>query len=269
VIDLHTHILPGLDDGPADMEEAVAMCRQAISDGTTAVVASPHMFNGMFDVGREDILDGVNRLRKRLEVESLSLAVSPGADVHAVPNLDKLLRDGLAMTIGDGGKYIMTELPQDTLPPGLSQLLFSLQLAGITPIISHPERNMEVQANPFLMTDIVEAGNLIQLTAASVTGDFGEPPRECARALITARLAHLVASDAHSPDRRPPGLSRALAVVRKLLPTEEVKEMFFHRPRQVLAGEYIDLPEWAGPELQEKKRFAWTSRIRRGNRQFE
>ncbi|UCD57684.1 MAG: hypothetical protein JSV16_00830 [Candidatus Hydrogenedentota bacterium] len=243
MIDLHTHILPGMDDGPRQMEEALAMCRIAADDGITAVVASPHMFNGMFNVTRDDILAGVKRLSERIRMEAIPLAVKPGADVWAMPNLTRLLREGAVMTVGDRGKYLMVELPYDVLPLGLSQLLFSIQLQGITPILSHPERNLTVQADPLLMTGFVEAGNLVQLTAASVTGDFGEHAQKCAFALLAARLAHLIASDAHSPDKRPPGLSRALTVVGELLPIEEVDDIFLHRPLRVLAGEYVDLPE--------------------------
>lgn len=257
MIDLHVHILPGLDDGPADMGRALAMCRLAADDGTTTVIASPHMFNGMYDVARGDILEGVSSLKEFLEIEEIQLNVLPGADVHAVPNLDALVREGYVMTIGDGGKYLIAELPQDILPQGLLQLFFSVQLLGITPIISHPERNLEIQSNPMLLAEIVEAGNLVQLTAASVTGEFGEAAQKCAHALLGARLAHVVASDAHSCDRRRPGLSRAFAVVKELLPVEDAEEIFLRRPEEILSGEYIDLPEPETPAPAKKKRFSW------------
>ncbi len=257
MIDLHTHILPGLDDGPSDVEEALEMCRLAVADGVTTVVASPHMFNGMYDVARGDVLDGVSRLQGRLDAEGIPLRIVPGADVHAAPNLDTLVKEGYAMTIGDGGKYLMTELPQDVLPEGLSSLLFSIQLLGITPVISHPERNLEIQSDPMLLADLVEAGSLVQLTAASVTGGFGEPVRNCAHTLLEARLAHVVASDAHSPVRRRPGLSRAFAAVKELLSIEEAEDIFIHRPIRILAGEYVDFPESKKPPFEKKKRFSW------------
>jgi protein-tyrosine phosphatase len=263
VIDLHVHILPDLDDGPTDMGRALAMCRLAADDGTTTVVASPHMFNGMYDVARGDILKAVNCLREFLEIEEIDLEVLPGADVHAVPNLDTLVREGYAMTVGDRGKYMVTELPQDILPQGLLQLFFSIQLLGITPIISHPERNLEIQSNPMLLTEMVEAGTLVQLTAASITGEFGDAARKCAHALLEARLAHVVASDAHSCDRRLPGLSRAFAVAKELLPVEDAEEIFLHRPKKILSGEYIDLPEPVRPASAKKRRFSWRRDTRR------
>lgn len=219
------------------------MCRLAVADGTRAMVASPHMFNDMFDVAPGDILLGVSRLRERLRAEGIPLVVVPGADVRVVPGLDRLIRNGLAMTLGNNGRYIMIEFPQHILPHGLPDILFSIQLTGTIPIITHPERNLEVQADPLVMARFVEAGNLVQLTAASVVGWFGEAARDCAHTLLAARLAHLIASDAHSSNKRPPGLSKAFALMEELLPTEEVEEIFVHRPLSVLAGEHVDLPE--------------------------
>ena len=265
MIDLHTHILPGLDDGPADAEEALAMCRLAVADGTAAIVASPHMFDGAFNVTRMDILDGVCRLQDVLDAEGIPLRVFPGADVHAVPELEKLVREGCVMTISDRGKYLITELPQDVLPHRLFDLLFSIQLAGVTPIISHPERNLQVQTDPFMMAEYTEAGNLVQLTAASITGDFGSAAQSCAHVLISARLAHLVASDAHSIDRRPPILSHAFDAVKELLPLEETEEMFVHSPLRILAGEYPDLYEPSRLRMNSGKKFRFWNR--RGERQ--
>lgn len=264
MIDLHIHILPGLDDGPPDTEQALAMCRLAVADGTTAVVASPHMFNGMHDVARGDILAGVARLEGLLKAEEIALDVMPGADVHVAPDLGALVKGGYVMTIGDGGKYLMTELPQDIVPRGLSHLLFSIQLLGITPVISHPERNLEIQADPMLLAELVRAGNLVQVTAASVTGDFGEPAQKCAHALLKARMAHVVASDAHSCNRRRPGLSRAFAAVKELLSADEAEDIFIHRPMRIISGEYIDLPEPIGPAPgKTRKRFSFRRSARK------
>jgi protein-tyrosine phosphatase len=256
MIDLHAHILPGLDDGPARMEEAVAMCRIAADDGTMAIVATPHMFGEIHNVSRSEILEGVRELQTALEREGIGLVVKPGADVHAVPNLNKLLRDGEVMTIGDGGKYLLIELPHDVLPQGLAGLLFSIQVLGLIPIISHPERNLAAQANPFSLTEYVESGNLIQLTAGSLLGEFGEDARQCAETLLVSRLAHLIASDAHSAERRRPGLSHALARVRQLLSEDEAEEIFVHRPLKVLAGCYFAVPEPIR-QIEKKRKFAW------------
>lgn len=258
MIDLHAHILPGLDDGAADWDEALRMCRLALEDNTTLVVATAHMFRGMFDVTRSQILESVSCLRQRLHKEGIPLAVEPGAEVHIEMDLGGELRGGRLMTVADRGKYLLVELPQHVLPHGLSEFLFSLQLAGVTPIIAHPEKNLELQRDATLAVEFAKAGNLLQVTAASVTGEAGERAEVCAHELLQRRLAHLVASDAHSSESRRPGLTRARSVLEQLLPSEEIKGIFERRPERILAGEYVDLPEVAdGTPGKRKGWFTW------------
>lgn len=243
MIDIHIHILPGLDDGAEDMAEALAMCRQALDDGVTRVVATPHMLDGVYDVSPERARDALGRLRERLSSEGMDLAVEIGADVHIAKDLPERLARGEALTISEMGKYLMVELPQDVWLPGAHEVLFELQLAGVTPILSHPERNLAVQDDPDVLIPLVEAENLVQVTAESLTGGFGSRPQRCARELVERHLAHLVASDAHSATRRKPGLSRARSVVEDILPLDESQDMFVGRPTSVLAGEEVSLPE--------------------------
>lgn len=262
MIDLHIHILPGLDDGPEEMDESLEMCRAAVKDGADTLVATPHMCDGVYNVPREKVLEGVLELNRRLLAAQVPLTVVPGADVHLDTDLPRLLAQGRLVTVNDRGKYLMVELPHDVLPQGLAQVLFDLQVAGVTPIISHPERNVEVQADPAVLARFVKTGNLVQLTAASITGDFGERPERCAHNLLRRRLAHVVASDAHSAAHRPPGLSRARDVVAGLLASaraspEEVEAVFLRRPAQILAGESVDVPD--PDEFQEARKKRWFS----------
>jgi len=253
MIDVHIHVLPGLDDGPEEMGEAVDMCRVALADGVSVIVAAPHMCDGLFDVTRDEVLRGVRRLREQLDAHGIALAVLPGGDVRISTDLPQLLKGGHVMTVADRGKYMMVELPHDIVPPGLAQTLLAVQSAGTTPIITHPERNFEMQRDPALLEPLVRSGNLVQLTADSLVGRFGGQARKCARELVTRRMAHLVASDAHSLQTRRPGLSKARQAVGELLPAEEVEEMFVHRPRKILAGEPVTLPE-ISDERPPKKR---------------
>jgi len=224
------------------MAEALAMCRIAVDDGTTTLVATPHMMNGVYFVSREDVLGATAELRAGLAAENVPLEIVPGGDVHIDPKLPDLLRDGQVMTVGDAGRYMLLELPHDLVPPGVSGLLFEIQLAGVTPIVTHPERQRTVQAEPGLLQEWVEAGTLTQVTAASLTGGFGGEAERCARELLDRRLAHLVASDAHSLGARPPGLSASRRVVEAMLGLDEAREIFDRRPRQVVEGDDIDLP---------------------------
>lgn len=243
MIDLHCHILPALDDGPGTMEGALGMCRALVEDGVKSVVATPHMLTDFYDVTCEQVREGVESLQKEVAEQGLPLEILPGADVLITSDLCDRLRDGSVMTVADGGLYILLELPQDVLPGGLAELLFSVQLLGVTPIITHPERNLEVQQDPSALRPLVEAGNLVQITAASIEGKFGRGVQNCSEELLRRRLAHVVASDAHSHRKRAPGLSRARAMVRDLLSGEEADEIFLKAPSMIVGGEQYEPPE--------------------------
>jgi len=255
VIDIHVHILPGLDDGPDDMQEALTMCRLEAEDGVRTIVATPHMFDGAYHVEVRQILDGTGGLRDCVRQEGLPLEIVPGADVHLTTDVCQLLREGKVMTVGNAGKYVMLELPQDVLPAGVADILFNVQLQGIVSILSHPERNREFQAEPERLVPFVQAGNLVQLTAASIVGGFGRHVQEVAHLMLSMRLAHLVASDAHSPSRRPPGLSEARKVVESLLSASEAEEIFERRPREILLGNVVTLPDPDTRRAARKKRW--------------
>ena len=252
MIDIHIHVLPGVDDGAKDMAEAVEMCRLAFEDGCTALVAAPHMLDGMFDVPPEKALKGAAELRAELARRGLPLGVELGADVHIASDLPGLVRSGKVLTVAGKKRHLMVELPRDVLPLGLEGMLFALRLANVTPIITHPERNLEVQRAPDLLVPLVEEGNLVQITAGSLTGDFGDAPERCSEELVVRNLAHFVASDAHSATRRRPGMSRARRRVEELLSAAAAEEFFVLRPQRVLAGESV-----AVPEVVAKKKKRW------------
>ena len=261
MIDLHVHILPGLDVGNDLDGEALAMCHLAAEDGTTLVVATPHMFNGIYHVRREQILNGVRRLQEAINAEKIPLKVLPGADVHADADLARLTRAGEVMTVADGGRYLMVELSHDVIPPQTRDMLFSLQLLGITPIVTHPERSMEVQEDPSLLLPLLSAGNIAQVTAASLVGTFGGATERCAKELIQRGFVHLVASDAHSSGRRSPGLSQAREVVEGLVGNAVADEIFVVRPEKIIAGEYVTLPDPVEETASKSRRtWAWWKR---------
>ena len=254
MIDIHIHVLPGLDDGARDMAEAVEMCRLAAEDGCSALVAAPHMLDGMYDVDPGEALSRLEELRAELGRHGLKIAVESGADVHLALDLPERVRSGQAPTVAGRGLHLMVELPSDVMPEGLSETLFGLRLANVTPIISHPERNREVQESPDCLLPLVEEGNLTQITAGSLLGDFGEGPERCATELLRRHLAHFVASDAHSAvaERRPPGLSRARKQVEELLSRSAAEDVFDLRPAQLIAGEAVSVPD---PIAKPKKRW--------------
>lgn len=204
MIDIHVHILPGMDDGPSTMDEALEMARVAVLNGIGTIVATPHCLNGVYDNWRDDILSACAELNAELAGRDIPLTVLPGSEVRLSPEVTDALASGRLMTMNDKGRYISLELPEQFIPEATINFINHLRNMDITPIISHPERNPAIQHNIQLLRDIVGAGALTQITAGSLTGGFGEKALKCCLQITDQRLAHFMASDAHSAGRRPP-----------------------------------------------------------------
>lgn len=212
MIDLHSHILPGLDDGARTLEDALDMARAAIADGIEAVAATPHVRDD-FPTAPEDMERAVEALRTGLARAGLTLRLLPGGEV-SVDRLFLLDPDTLArFGLGGNPRCLLVETPYVGWPLALPNALQALLERGVTPVLAHPERNADVQRDRELLRPLVQAGTACQITAASLDGRLGRQCRATALALVEDGLAHLVASDAHGPDVRGIGLSRAAAAV--------------------------------------------------------
>lgn len=248
MIDIHCHILPGADDGPRSRADSLSMARMALEDGIHTIVATPHTLNGVYRNPIGQIRSMVRALQDSLVLEGIGLHVAPGADVHLCPEMMERIKSGDAGTINDAGKYVLLEFPPQNIPAGVKDEIFALKLNGITPIITHPERNLLIQHNLQILYDLVSMGALCQVTAMSITGDFGELSRRCVESMLERRLAHVIASDAHSADSRPPLLSRAVESAAEILGDYEAAErMVAGVPAAILAGEVVDIPEPSWP----------------------
>jgi protein-tyrosine phosphatase len=208
VIDLHSHVLPGLDDGAADLDEAVAICRAAAEDGVEILAGTPHVRSD-HPTTPEQMEEALAAVRAAAG-DIVRLVGGGEIDVFELDRpRDELARFALA---GNPG-YLLVETPYRGWPLDLPESLFRLRTIGITPVLAHPERNAEVQARPDLLVPLVAGGTLVQLTAASVDGRGGRRAQSCSRVLLDRNLAHLIASDAHTPAVRAAGMrSAALAV---------------------------------------------------------
>ncbi len=238
MIDIHCHILPGLDDGPDTMEESLAMAEMALQDGIRITVATPHMLNGLYENDLESVQEDVLNLQEALKRRGLPLEIRVGGDVHVLPGMVEAVRAGRAVTIDNMGKYLLVELPSNSIPEGVKEEIFQLKLHGITPIITHPERNALILRDPLILEEFVEMGSLAQLTAMSLTGGFGRVARQGAETLLKRGLAHVISSDAHSVYDRPPLLSKAVEAAAAILGSfDEAEQMVKHTPAAVLEGE--------------------------------
>ena len=242
MIDLHAHILPGLDDGARTWAEALEMARMAVADGITVMVATPHLYKGRSidpqQVNRKEVvLAHLAQFRQQLAAEQIPLEVLPGCDFPLSFESLRLLEQGLALTINDAQRYLLLELPDTALPPALDDICFQLQSRGLTPIITHPERHLLLQERPEKLQQLIDLGCLVQMTGTSLTGGFGRRVKKIARQMVKAGYIHLLATDAHSPRHRPPVLSQAVRELSRLVGEDQAQSMVTHLPQKIIRGE--------------------------------
>ena len=214
------------------------MCRMAAADGIEILAATPHFRPTVYENGQENILLAVARLQQELDGKGIFLKLVPGVDIHVSPEVLLFLEQNPRLLFG--GRYALIEFPAQSIPPSIEDFFFRMRLKGITPIVSHPERNREVQNDPKMLESMVDRGALVQVTAMSLTGDFGDPARASAFRMVKSGLVHVVASDAHSPRHRAPILSKALRALENLIGPEKAKMMVEETPRKILQGESVE-----------------------------
>ncbi|PFG15103.1 tyrosine-protein phosphatase [Bacillus sp. es.036] len=243
MIDIHCHILPGIDDGAKDLNDSLEMARQAQSQGITRIVASPHHKNGSFDNNFQDILTEVNRLNKELTREGIDIEILPGQEVRIYGEMEEDLDVDL-LTVNNSGIYMLIEFPSSHLPRYANKLLFDLQLKGIVPIIVHPERNREIMEDPSKLYRLIKEGSLSQVTASSVTGRMGKKIKKFSLDLLSHNLAHFIASDSHNTTTRPFDLREAYETVEKELGMS-IRYQVQENPEEMVQGRMIDkdIPE--------------------------
>jgi protein-tyrosine phosphatase len=244
MIDLHCHILPGIDDGPARPQDAVRMARKAVQDGIRAVVATPHGtdWEDVRAGGEPALRAEIARLQVELRREELELEILPGMEVHLLPETPAMYRDNRLVTL-NSSRYILIEFPIHSFPLYAEDTLFELQLLHLVPVIAHAERYPALASKPELFERMVTRGILLQITAGSLLGHYGARARETAEMLIGRRMAHVIASDAHSVDRRPPILSGGLRRAAQLVGADIAREMVTTVPAAMLRNEEVTVPE--------------------------
>ncbi|MBB6449883.1 protein-tyrosine phosphatase [Geomicrobium halophilum] len=250
MIDIHSHILPDIDDGSPDVEESLEMVRQAVEGGITHIIATPHHRNGAFDNERKDIIERTEALNDAIVDERLPLMILPGQETRIYGELVEGLKAGELCTLVDGGRYLFVELPSDHVPKYTTHVLYNLLQEEVVPIIVHPERNRQVREHPSLLYEMVTAGAATQITAASVTGDFGRSIKKFSQQLMEHDLVHFVASDAHGSIKRPNRLRQAYEEIEKKYGTNAV--LFYQENAELLSDhKHIMMDE---PEMIKKKK---------------
>lgn len=239
MIDLHSHILPGLDDGSPSLAESLQMARQAVADGTTEMACTPHVTPGIYENGTANITRAVQALEQELRHTGIPLVLHVGADVHVAPDLPGRLADGTVPTL-NGSRYFLFEPPHHVLPPRLEDLVTQLMNSGFVPILTHPERLTWIKANYDVVERLNAAGCLIQITADLVIGAFGRSALYYSEKLIDEGRVDIIASDTHGARRRRPGLSQAVVTAAKRCGEDEVYNMVMKRPSDILANRPLE-----------------------------
>jgi protein-tyrosine phosphatase len=250
MVDLHCHILPGLDDGPATMEESIAMAESAIADGITHVVATPHSSNEYsFDFAQ------VRQLRDELQAKvGQRLKIATGCDFHFNPeNLESLRKDARHYCINQRD-FLLVEFNEISIPPSVDQTLHALQLADVQPVITHPERNGILLSHPERLKKWVRQGCFAQVTGGALTGGFGASSQQVALRWIGEGVIHFVASDAHNTRSRPLRLQPAYTVVFDRFGEEKARALFQDNPLAAFEGRQLPHVPDVEDELPPRRR---------------
>jgi protein-tyrosine phosphatase len=237
MIDLHSHILPGIDDGSKSLAMSLEMARIAVADGIRTMACTPHIYPGLYMNDAAGIRAACDALQATLREHGIELQLTTGADVHLVPGLIEGLRAGTIPSL-HGTRYVLLEPPHHVVPPRFAESVFQLITAGYVPVITHPERLTWMDDHYETMRQLVQAGAWMQITAGALTGMFGPRPKYWGERFIGDGLAHILATDAHSSTRRVPVMSEGLAVAEKLLGREEALQLVTGRPGALMR----DLP---------------------------
>ncbi|MBM7551674.1 tyrosine-protein phosphatase [Thalassobacillus pellis] len=202
MIDIHCHILPGVDDGAQTLEESLAMVREAIDQGIDTIVATPHHFDGRYENHKLDVLQQVQELNYEIQRAGLDMTIMPGQEIRLYGEMAEELKRDELLPINVESGYVFVEMPSDQVPTYAKQLLLDILRTGYKPIIVHPERNKKFMQEPGILYELVKNGAYTQVTAGSVAGKFGKSVQKFTHQLIEHNLTHLIASDAHNVKNR-------------------------------------------------------------------
>jgi protein-tyrosine phosphatase len=243
MVDTHCHILPGIDDGAGDLDDSLELCRIAAEDGIRMIVTTPHVMEFRYPNNRKTIEKAYGALNEALEGLGLDLRLIRGAEVHAAADLVARLKNGDLLTYADNRRYMLLEFPFQQVVSGTEEIVYRLRLAGVTPVIAHPERIGYFMQDPERLGKLVRLGALAQVTGGSLLGHFGERSERAGWRMVERRLVHVVASDAHDTRHRRPELRRSVEALAERVGEEEARRMSEEIPAAIVEGREVEVPE--------------------------
>ncbi len=233
MIDLHCHLLPGIDDGPPDEATSLAMARIAVADGIRTTACTPHIYPGLFENDGVGIKARIADLRRHLRDEGIELELTIGADAHLTRELLDRLKAGTAPTLA-GSRYFLLEPPHTLAPPRFAEAVFDFVSAGYVPVITHPERLTWIKQHYAVFAALVQSGAWMQVTAGSLCGRFGKVARYFGQKMLDDGLVHILATDAHGTRHRSPLLAEGRRAAEKWVGAEEAQRLVVERPQAIL-----------------------------------
>lgn len=242
MIDLHCHLLHGVDDGPSTLEESLELCRIAVADGITCAVVTPHIHPGRWENNRTSIHSACNHLQQALDEQGIPLQLGFAAEVRLTDRIpDQVARDEIPFYGEvDGYKVMLLEFPHGHVIPGSQKLAGWLLDHGIRPMIAHPERNRQIMKDASQLQPFIDAGCWLQLTAGSVTGHFGERSQSIAHQLLENDAVMVLASDGHNARARPPALSQAFDNIARNYGRERALRLMLDTPTAIVSGQFSE-----------------------------
>lgn len=252
MVDLHCHLLPGVDDGSKSMGISLRLAREATENGVTHALLTPHHMNGHYVNHKQDVIQRTEEFQEQLRKNDIPLTVFPGQEVRINGHLlDALGKDDILFA-DTANKYMMLEFPDDDVPHYTSQMIFGLQQRGIIPVIVHPERNTKIMAEPDLLYQLLEKGCLSQITASSYVGTFGKKVESFSQQLIEAGQGYVFASDAHDLPGRKYEVRQAFEKLEREF-DQGMVEQYQQNARSIINGENVLMNEIR--KIKKKKRF--------------
>ena len=238
MIDIHTHLIPNVDDGAASLEETIELAHAAVKEGIKHLVLTPHHNRYWVTNEKDKVIQLTKKIKHAIKEENIPLTVSSGQEIRMNEEFLDELFAGNYLSLDKSGKYYLVEFSWREIPPFANTYLQTMVDCGITPIIAHPERQRPFLDNPDLLRELIGMGCIAQVTATSVIGGYSKEIKEAAHQMITDKLIHVIASDVHNLDERPYNLVKASDVLEREFGLN-CKEFLFNNAKKIIHGEEI------------------------------
>lgn len=261
MIDMHSHILPWLDDGAKNMAETLGMARQLHAAGFKTLIATPHVLEGRDFLSSAEILFTIEKVRRSIAEAEIQVEILPGAENFIFPDMAKWVREQKLLTLGDNGKYLLLELPMFEIPDFTDQVFLELQDLGITPVLAHPERYRDLFRDPERILDWVKKGIILQLDFRSISGYYGPKAKWLAEIMLKSDLIHVLGSDAHRVSDNESTYLEGLQSIKAIVGEMRYHELTRLNPQAIIEGNPLQgKREYSlrGLSDKQKKRRFWS-----------